>query len=118
MGINHSCQLLTPEDIFKLRQGKIRSINLPNNFQCNRDTLLQVAELLIILNDADNLTSQADAVERAISYGYLSSNELLGISSRNSKISLKKILILSFGYCFGLLFLFSILYQLNDRHPG
>ncbi|HEY9881726.1 MAG TPA: hypothetical protein V6D29_24960 [Leptolyngbyaceae cyanobacterium] len=62
--------LYAPEDALDLRQGKLRSYNAFGEAILHKRNVLAAAEVLIILNDANNLCSRADVIERALSYGW------------------------------------------------
>ena len=62
--------LYCPEDALRLRQGKLRNQESHRDFVLDDNDVIDAAEILILLNDANNLCSKADLVERAMSYGW------------------------------------------------
>lgn len=66
--------LYVPEDALRLRQGKPRGRKL-RNYTLKESDVLEAAEILIAINDAYNLFSQADVVERAMLYDWMPSLE-------------------------------------------
>jgi hypothetical protein len=70
MGIENFIKTLyLPEDALKLCQGKLRDRKALEHPLLNNKDVLDAAEILILLNDANNLCSKADVIERAMSYG-------------------------------------------------
>lgn len=71
MGIENFIETLhVPEDALKLCDGKPRSQKVVKYYILNNQDVLDAAEILILLNDANNLCSKADVIERAMSYGW------------------------------------------------
>jgi hypothetical protein len=77
--------LYCPEEALKLRQGKLRGHKALEEFIFDEKNVSDAAEILILLDDAHNFYSQADIVERAMSYGWTPVNvpvqkSLLGVT--------------------------------------
>jgi hypothetical protein len=71
MGIENFIETLyLPEDALDLCQGKLRNRKALEYSLLDDKDVLDAAEILILLNDANNLCSKADVMERAMSYGW------------------------------------------------
>jgi hypothetical protein len=71
MGLESFVRLLyVPEDALRLRRGKLRVQKL-GKYKLKESDVLEAAEILIAINDAYNLFSQADIIERALSYDWM-----------------------------------------------
>lgn len=71
MGIENFVETLySPEEALMLCEGKLRGQSEVKRSILSDINVIDAAEILIALDDADNLCSQSDVVERAISYGW------------------------------------------------
>ena len=71
MGLESFVRLLyVPEDALRLRQGKLRVQNFAK-YTLKESDVLEAAEILIAINDAYSFSSQAEVVERAMSYDWM-----------------------------------------------
>jgi hypothetical protein len=68
MGINNYQNLYEPQDALALCQGKFCLRRGNHDIYVTETNVLEAAEILIAINDAENLTSQAEVIERAMSY--------------------------------------------------
>ncbi|BAU09817.1 hypothetical protein LEP3755_02920 [Leptolyngbya sp. NIES-3755] len=70
MGLESFVRVLyTPEDALTLRQGIFRSRKI-GRYTLQESDVVEAAEILIALNDANNFHSQADVIERAMAYDW------------------------------------------------
>ena len=71
MGIENFVETLyLPEEALTLCEGKLRSRSVVGYSVLDDSSVLEAAEILIAINDADNLCSRSDVVERAMFYGW------------------------------------------------
>lgn len=108
-------QLIEPSDGLKLREGVcLDKIITPEMF--SKENIVNASEVLIEINESDNLSSQAELISRALSFGWtpLEYEEKLLIQERKSKtyklseikIKYKIIIVLSQVIGLGYLLLF------------
>ena len=81
--------LTRKEDSFKLCSGVIRDRRVTHEMMNNKN-ILDAAEVLLAVNDANYLTSKADILSRALDYGWTPSNVNPDDTSFEVKVTSKR----------------------------